>query len=596
MTRPALLAAPSLSAVSVALTLAAVGCLAGGSPVWVVALLSVVSGGCLWVGRGEFDARTVLLVAIVLRAVALPLMPSLSDDVYRYVWDGRRVVEAGARPWAERPDDVAGFDPLLHARLNSPGYASVYPTVSQAVFAAGVWLGRGETRSSVVWIKALVTTAEVVGVALALRVVPAAWVAVYALHPVAVVEVAGMGHSEGLLVGVLGLLAWAFDRRHRATAGVAVALAAGVKLWPVALALPVVRRGGGRAVAGILVAGALLALPMADPSSLAGLRASLALYAGFFDWYAPLYTALKSGLWLALGEGAGRAAASVLGILWVALVAGLGATDDGSRRALVRSVGGIVGGYVVLSAVLHPWHLLPLLAVVPLLQFNWLVSAAPFTYLVYDGLSPWLPQAVGWGGALALGLWTRRRNLLDALMRRRARAKWRRIAQWMPPRLHRMLDLGGGEGFVADVAADATGAHVTLADVADYHRSPRPLVRLTGGPLPFSDGAFDATVLIYVLHHADDAESLLREAVRVTRGPVVVLESVVRVPWTRGAFERLDAAVHRVRSGARTPRPRWRSVAGWQEAAHRNGLALDLHDVRGIAHPTAVFIVRRAEP
>jgi SAM-dependent methyltransferase len=230
------------------------------------------------------------------------------------------------------------------------------------------------------------------------------------------------------------------------------------------------------------------------------------------------------------------------------------------------------------------------------LQFNWIVTAAPLTYPIYDGLGAWLPQAVGWGGALGLFLWNGRRRLFDALLRRRARAKWRRLAPWIPAEPRRLLDLGAGEGFVADAAAEATGAHATLADVADYRRSQRPLVRFDGSCLPFPDGFFDATLIVYVLHHADDAEDLLAEAVRVTRGPVIVLESVVRVPWTRGAFERLDAVVNRWRSGAPAPRPRWRSVGGWQDVADRLGLTLDRHDVRGVAHPTAVFIVRRPEP
>jgi len=581
---------------SVCLTGLALGALAVGMPTWVFGLVSVASGVALWYGRRGLRVRAVLLAAVGLRALAIPLPPTLSGDVYRYVWDGQRIVEASTRPWAERPRDHAAADPDLFARLNSPDYASVYPPVSQSVFVAGVALGRGDTDAAVVWTKTLITLAEIVGIILASRVLPVAWVALYALHPVAVVEVAGMGHSEGLLVCALGLLVWALRRRRRGVAGVAVALAAGVKLWPAALALPVLRRGGWRAAIPMSLAGAAIAFPMLDPASLAGIRASLALYAGYFDWYAPLYDGLKAALWPVAGEGSGRAAASVLGAGWLALVGVLAVADDGSERALARSVGGTVGGYAVLSAVLHPWHLLPLLATVPLLQSVWVVSIAPLTYPVYGGLPPWLPETIGWGGGALLGLAAARHRLLDALMRRRARAKWRRIAPLLPDDARHLLDLGAGEGFVADAAAEATGARVTLADVHDYRRTPRPLVRVAAERLPFADATFDATWLVYVLHHAHDAEALLHEAVRVSRGPVVVLESVVRVPWTRSGFEWLDAVVNRLRSGADAPRPRWRSVDGWAATARSLGLAFECHDVRGVGHPTALFVIRAAEP
>ncbi len=586
----------SAALASVAFTSAALASLAAGRPTWEMAAWSVASGVCLWLGRDGLSVRRVLLAAVLLRAVALLLPPSLSGDVHRYVWDGRRIVEAGARPWAERPRDHADSDPALFARLNSPDYPSVYPPVSQAVFAASVRLSRGDADAAVVWIKAFVTVAEVAGIVLASRVLPVGWVALYALHPVAVIEVAGMGHSEGLLVGALGLVAWALARRRPGVAGVAVALAAGVKLWPVALALPVIRRGCWRALVPMALAGAGLASPMLDAASLDGIRTSLALYAGVFDWYAPLYDGLKAALWPVAGEGSGRVAASVLGAVWLVLVGAVALADDGTDRALARSVGAVAGGYVLLSSVLHPWHLLPLVATIPLLQSHWVVSTAPLTYPVYDGLAPWLPKLVGWGGGAVLLVMANCRRLFDALMRRRARAKLRRLAPLVPAGARHLLDLGAGEGFVADAAAEATGARVTLADVRDYRRSPRPLALVDGARLPFADDTFDATLVVYVLHHATDPEALLSEAVRVTRGPVVVLESVVRVPWTRRAFERLDAAVHRWRSGSGAPDPRWRLVDEWRDAARALGLTFRLHDVRGVAHPTALFVVRRPEP
>src|SRR4051812_23190448 len=51
-------------------------------------------------------AATVFLFAVLLRAVQFCAAPSLSDDVFRFLWDGR-VQAAGINPYLYPPDDPA---------------------------------------------------------------------------------------------------------------------------------------------------------------------------------------------------------------------------------------------------------------------------------------------------------------------------------------------------------------------------------------------------------------------------------------------------------------------------------------------------------
>ena len=60
------------------------------------------AAGTLLVHRLGVDERLLWGVAITLRVVLLPLAPELSDDVYRYLWDGH-VQLSGINPYLHAP-------------------------------------------------------------------------------------------------------------------------------------------------------------------------------------------------------------------------------------------------------------------------------------------------------------------------------------------------------------------------------------------------------------------------------------------------------------------------------------------------------------
>ena len=81
-----------------------------------------------------------LVLGIFLRALLLFSTPQLSDDVYRFLWDGRLAAH-GIHPFAELPSyymahpaAIPGITRALFEQLNSPGYYTVYPPICQAVF------------------------------------------------------------------------------------------------------------------------------------------------------------------------------------------------------------------------------------------------------------------------------------------------------------------------------------------------------------------------------------------------------------------------------------------------------------------------------
>lgn len=89
----------------------------------------------------------------------------------------------------------------------------------------------------------------------------------------------------------------------------------------------------------------------------------------------------------------------------------------------------------------------------------------------------------------------------------------------------RVLDIGGGWGFYA-APLEKRGHELTVLDVVKPGLQKAPVVVYSGGKMPFENNAFDASLLVTMLHHTPDPEAILKEAARVTRDKLIVVEDL----------------------------------------------------------------------
>lgn len=386
--------------------------------------------------RSPVSSAGILLVALVLRLLALPLAPTLSNDVYRYVWDGR-VALAGDDPYRLAPDDPA-LAPLreepggsywrtLHLRLDHRQVPTVYPP-----FALGLFALAAAAPAPVLALKLLLAAADLAGcaalLALAVRLgVPPERTVWYAWSPLAVVETAGMGHVDALGVAAAVAAVLLVVRRRPALAGLAAAAGVLTKLAPL-VAIPLWARRSGRPLVLLAVAGAVLLAGLGPVvGSAGGVPPGLATYAVSWEFNGPLY---EPAWRLLTAADAGEAARSLLDRLkeltgrhelWnrfypYAYPRFLAKAALGLLLALVvvRSIrdprpvagtGTVFGAMLLASATVYPWYLLWVLPWAALaLQPAWLLASAlaPLAYLASapgEGSAdpfPWVWLAV-WG-------------------------------------------------------------------------------------------------------------------------------------------------------------------------------------------------------
>lgn len=536
-------------------------------------LLLVFSGG------GVLDRPAVLLGgAVLVRALFLWTVPDLSVDPYRYLWDGWLSAD-GINPYRHTPSDPLLVerhgDPLFGA-MNSRDFYSIYPPLSQWLFLpAGLLYERIGWPAAFIVLKATMTLVELAGLVFLFRAVRRLagrggalhprHLALYAWNPLVVVAVAGVGHSEGGLVLALGIFVLGLVRAAPAAAWAGLGLAAASKGIPLVLAPLLFRhhrmRWGLRTTltrAGLgLAPAALLSLPFLFPGLPQRALASADLYVRLFEFNAGLFAVLRHVVgWVAPGDP-GAALGPLLRGTFLAAAAVVWVRHPAQRAAdVLRAAPLLFGLYLVTATTVHPWYLLwalPFVAFTGRLRAPWLwASWAAFpTYLAYIGVPEGALAGVFWGGVLVLlvplgGPWARR-VLLPLAGRRKAR----QVRPYV--RGESLLDLGSGEGFVGRHLVDAR-RRVLLADVDPFFRVELPRFVYDGRRLPLPSGSVDTVLLSLVLHHAEDPEAVLREALRVARTRVVVTESTYEHTWERRVLEWADRSVNRARGGGRMGR------------------------------------------
>ena len=330
--------------------------------------------------------------AFIWRVVLVAAPPLLSNDINRYVWEGRVQVHGGnPYRWSDRPESPR-WSPLrdeVYEGLNHKDYTAVYPPLFVLATRAVV-----AVHDSFTAMKAFLVLSELLTLGLLARLLlhrrlPLERLLVLAWSPLALVEIAGSGHNEafGMLWLAMALLALDLDRP------LVSALAAGAgflsKYLPGLVAAAWARRYRPWHVVVAAAACALLVLLYLDESSRKTMLLSLSKYSEFWRFNETLFAPLAALL------GGHSAAVRAGALLTLALALWLG----WRRTEPVAAATAVVVASLLLSPNVLPWYalwLLPLLVVRDEPAALVFTGTASLAYLVYPGWQSGEPWKLGW--------------------------------------------------------------------------------------------------------------------------------------------------------------------------------------------------------
>jgi len=319
--------------------------------------------------------KLLIAAAILFRLVLLFALPNLSDDFYRFIWDGRLLM-SGENPFLHLPKEYILLNPELgsdiYPYLNSPGYFSVYPPIHQFIFGIGSALSPSNLLGSVVVMKCFILLAEIANLFLIAKLLEKFKLAkrhilLYALNPLVIIELCGNLHFEAIMLCFLLLTIWLLASGRIYLSALAFGLAVCTKLLPlIFLPFLIKRLGWKKFLLFSLATGAvcvILFLPFVNKELIANLFSSIDLYFQKFEFNASIYYFARWVGYRFVGYNIIQLLGPILAIITLlAMVIYAIIEKQQGWNSVLKTMLIALSVYFLLATTVHPWYLTTLVA------------------------------------------------------------------------------------------------------------------------------------------------------------------------------------------------------------------------------------------
>jgi uncharacterized membrane protein len=331
------------------------------------------------------------------------MTPNLTDDYFRYIWDGL-FIASGENPYLvmpsvfiSSPETVPGIGISLYEQLNSPDYYTAYPPVSQFIFGISAKISGAGIFGNILLFRSFILLAELGSVLLLYNLAKAFGRApklflLYALNPLVIIELTGNLHLEAVMALFLLLAVYLLVKERLAFSAICFGLAAGTKLIPlIFLPLLIKRMGIVKSLKYFLITGITLLVmyaPFFSMQAVSNYFTSLSLYFRVFEFNASVYYVLR---WLDGLTANGNVIPVSLVLLpvvtFLAVIIIAWWENATYRESLFTGMLFCLTVYYLLSTNIHPWHLTILIMLSVFSNYRYILPWSLGVVLSYSAYS-----------------------------------------------------------------------------------------------------------------------------------------------------------------------------------------------------------------
>ncbi|HET8861453.1 hypothetical protein [Marivirga sp.] len=345
--------------------------------------------------KNDFTLKEIIAFGIIFRLLLLLLTPNLSEDVYRFLWDGKLWWE-GVDAYAYLPSVISKeniLSPELFAQLNSPHYYSIYPPLNQLIFAIGGIVEN--TILGILTIRLFIILAEISTLIMLPKVLKqygkdSKLLILYAFNPLVILELTGNLHFEAFVIFFLVWSIYEFERRNVFKSAMGLGLAISFKLVPLILLASFFKKLDLKQYIKFVLLVCLVTiisfLPFLFSDAIEGILTSTSLYFQNFEFNASLYYLIREVGFAFKGYNIIATAGPLMGILaFFGMV--IFSLIASSKMKLPERMLWTYIIYFLLATTVHPWYVLPILVLGILSNYKFPVLWSFTIFFTYWGYS-----------------------------------------------------------------------------------------------------------------------------------------------------------------------------------------------------------------
>lgn len=368
-------------------------------------LLYACSWGLTYALLKSSTTKSIFWLGLLFRLVFIIALPWLSQDFYRFIWDGL-LLQNELNPYAFAPNELIERDTLFDSTLKTTLYEGMgalsaqhysnYPPVNQLGFLSTVNVFPQSLLGTVIVMRLLLILAEV-GLFFMIKKIlqhlnlPSSRLGWYFLNPLIILELAGNLHWEGVMLFFFALGWWFLLKQQNIWATIAFAFSIATKLIPLLLLPLFVRFQGWKKIVWMALLGSfcllLLFVPFFKDIGMENYFATIQLWFKNFEFNGSFYYIIRWIGYQIKGYNIIRQWGEISPWIITGMVLVFAFLKPKKKaQEVFTAMLFLMTAYYLISSIVHPWYVISLVFLGLFTRYSFPLiwsMVIPISYITY---------------------------------------------------------------------------------------------------------------------------------------------------------------------------------------------------------------------